>query len=73
VTAADYVGIAGLITSTGAVITSIIVAIRQSETHYKLDAVSKQVETSNGETLGEIVEANDLRPGHPLNPAPPVP
>lgn len=59
--AADYVGIATCITSLGAVIVSIIVAIRQTETHAQLTKVNAQVATSNGKTMGEIVEGYEDR------------
>lgn len=66
-TAADYAGIGALITSTGAAITGIVVAFRQQTTHAKLDTVQREVKTSNGETLGQIIEANDLRALGPNN------
>lgn len=62
-TAADYVGIAGLITSTGAVIVSILVAVKQTGTNQRVDDVHDQLRTSNGRTIGEVIEANDLRKG----------
>ena len=57
----DYVGIATVISATAAAVVSVIVALRQGTTQAKVDAVHAEVKTSNGQTLGEIVEANDLR------------
>lgn len=59
--AIDYVGVAGLVTSCGTVVIGVIVAWRQTATKNVIDHVKDQVTTpSNGRTLGEIVEANDL-------------
>lgn len=57
--AADYVGIAGLITSTGAVAVSIIIAFRQDGIRGQVEEVHTAVSTPNGATIGEIVAGND--------------
>lgn len=62
-TAADYVGVAGLITSTSAAIVAIIVALRQTGTKAQVEAIHGELRTSNGTTVGEIVERNDLLGG----------
>lgn len=56
----DYVGLGSLIAATCAGIVSIIVALRQNGTVAKVNDIHDQTATSNGRTLGEIVEANDL-------------
>jgi len=38
-----------------------VVAFRQSVTHAKVDAVEEKVATSNGVTIGQMVEANEQR------------
>lgn len=59
--AADYVGIATCITATAAAVVSIVVAVRQPRIGQKLDEVHAAVSTSNGHTLGELVEGNEQR------------
>lgn len=61
IAATDYIGLGALITATAAAIVSIIVALRQNPIARKVDDVHEAVKTSNGTTIGEIVEANDLR------------
>lgn len=56
-----YVGIATCITATAAAVVSIIVALRQPAIGKKVDEVHAAVSTSNGHTLGELVEGNEAR------------
>lgn len=55
----DYVGVATLITAVGAVLTSLVVAVRQTTTKEKLNDVHAAVSMSNGGTLGGMVEKID--------------
>lgn len=59
-TTTDYIGIGTLITAAAAAVVSIIVALRQSQTHAAVAEVQQAVQTSNGATIGEIIEANDI-------------
>lgn len=65
--ALDYVGLASLITSAGTVVIGIIVALRQTTTHAQISDVRDQLEMSNGATVGQVIEANDMTAvgGHP--------
>lgn len=62
---ADFVGLGALISATCAGIVSIVVALRQSNVSAKVDEVHAQVATSNGHTLGELVEKNEQRHNGP--------
>lgn len=59
--AADYVGIATLITAMAAAIVSIIVALRQTGTQQQIEQVHDAVKTSNGQTIGQLAEAGEIR------------
>jgi hypothetical protein len=59
--ASDYVGVATLITATAAALVSIIVAIKQVNVHAHVDAIDTAVRTSDGRTIGEMVETNEAR------------
>lgn len=63
ITVQDGAVIASLITTTAAAIVSVVVAIRQTGTNARIDRVHEQVQTSNGRTIGDIIEANDLTGG----------
>lgn len=69
-----YIGIATVIGSTTAGIASIVAAFRTNNVQNKVTEVHDAVKTSNGHTIGEIIEANDLRreEEHP-DPAPKTP
>lgn len=58
---ADLVGIGSLIGTCGTVIIGIIVALKQSGTNARVEQVHDAVKTSNGSTIGEIVEAAEHR------------
>lgn len=58
--AVDYVGLSTLVTSICVGLGTIIVAWKQAGTNRRVDDVHDAVKTSNGRTIGEIVEANDL-------------
>lgn len=58
---ADYIGICTLITSLGAAIVSIIVALRQTQTHAQLDRVATEVTTANGKSVANIIEGYEDR------------
>lgn len=60
-TPADAAAWGALIASTAAALVSIIVAIRQPAIGQKVDEVHAAVSTSNGHTLGELVEGNEAR------------
>lgn len=57
----DFVGVGTLITTTGAVIVSIIVALRQTSTHRQIEDVRQEVVTGNGTTIGLLAEATEQR------------
>lgn len=57
----DYAGIATLITSTTGGIVAIVIAVRQPKIAAKVDAVHREVATSNGHTIAQIVEAGETR------------
>jgi hypothetical protein len=59
--ASDYVGIATLITATAAAIVSIIVALKQVNVHAHVEAIDQAVRTSNGRTIGQMVETSEQR------------
>lgn len=63
-TAADYAGIIGIIGAVTAGVVSIVNAWNGRKVAQKVDEVHAAVSTSNGRTLGEIVEANDLTGPH---------
>lgn len=71
-TAADYVGIATLITALGAAVVSIVVALRQSGVKQQIDAVHEEVKTGNGLTIGMLAGATEARRTDAL-PPPPAP
>lgn len=48
----------------GAMVTGIIAVWRQNGTVRKVSEIHEQTATTNGRTLGEIVEANDLTAPH---------
>lgn len=60
-TASDYVGIATLIGALGAAIVSIVVALRTNKIATTVDETRAAVHTSNGATIGELVETNQVR------------
>jgi hypothetical protein len=57
----DYVGLGTLISAIGATIVSIIVALRQQGTKDAVREVHDAVKTANGQTLGELADAGELR------------
>lgn len=57
----DYVGVGTLITTTGAVVVSIIVAFRQTGTRSAINEVHDAVKTANGSTLGQRSDQAELR------------
>lgn len=57
----DYVGVGALVSSITAGIVAIIVALRQTSTHAQIADVQHSVTTSNGQTIGELVESNEIR------------
>lgn len=59
--AADLVGIGSLVGTCGTVVIGIIVALRQQGTNGRVEQVHEAVKTSNGQTVGEIIEANEVR------------
>ena len=68
--ASDYVGIATLITAAGAAVVSIVVALRQHDTRNEVAAVHDAVRTSNGDTIGQLIEAGEVRRTSDLPPKP---
>lgn len=54
-TAADYVGIATLITAAGAAVTSAIVAIRQASVKATIENTNAQVQSPGDATIGETI------------------
>jgi hypothetical protein len=57
----DYVGLGTLIAAISASIVSIIVAIKQQPIATKVNDVHAAVTVSNGHTIGELVEKNEIR------------
>jgi hypothetical protein len=57
VLALDYVGIATIVSATAAAIVSIVVALRQTTTKAQTNEIHAAVSTSNGHTLGEVIES----------------
>lgn len=59
--ATDYVGIGTLVAAIGAAIVSIIVALRQPIIGAQVKDVREQVGTTNGHTIGQLIEGNEAR------------
>lgn len=57
----DYIALGTLITAIGTSVVGIIVAIRQTGSKAGIDAIHDAVRTSNGQTIGELVESNEVR------------
>ena len=67
----DYVGVGVLITASCAGVASVITAFTTRGTRAEVAKVHDAVHMSNGETIGAVVEANDLRYLDPKNPPTP--
>lgn len=63
----DYIGFGTCVSAIAAAIVSIVVALRQTGTHAQISDVRDQLEMSNGATVGQVIEANDMTAvgGHP--------
>lgn len=57
----DYVGLGALISATCAGVVSIVVALQGRTTGARVEEVHAAVSTSNGHTIGELVEKNEER------------
>lgn len=58
--ATDYIGIAALVSAVFAGLVSVIVALRQTGAKNDIATVKEAVKMSNGRTIGQVIEANDL-------------
>lgn len=59
--AADYVGLATVITALGIAIPSIVGAVASLRTHKVATATKEAVTTGNGQTLADLAEADEGR------------
>ena len=57
----DFVGLGALISATFAGLVSLVVAVRQTAVRAQVQEVRANTATSNGHTLGELVEKNEAR------------
>lgn len=67
----DYVGISTLVTALGTIVIGVIVALRQQSIRGTIQNTDNALKMSNGRTIGQVVEANDLT-GPPPDVPPPA-
>lgn len=67
-TGEQLVGLAAVLTAVGVITGQVLAFLSQRRTHQAVEYVSAQVghvddavKTSNGQTVGEIIEANEVR------------